>query len=143
MTAVAGATPRRFSAPRRALLAAEIGVTYLRVRRVLRTRDLPSTLAALRAPGRRPRSPESAHPQLGLRLGRAVALTLERLPADSRCLTQSLVLTRLLAVRGLSSVLVIGVSAPGEPFGAHAWVERDGTPLLPVAGAAGRRLVEL
>jgi hypothetical protein len=72
-----------------------------------------------------------------------VVLTLNRLPADARCLAQSLVLTRLLAVRGVETTFVIGVSEPGEAFGAHAWVERKGRPLLPVGGSAERRLVEL
>jgi hypothetical protein len=70
-------------------------------------------------------------------------LTLDRLPADARCLAQSLVLTRLLAARGIASTFVIGIAEPGEAFGAHAWVERDGVALLPVGGSAERRLVEL
>ena len=66
----------------------------------------------------------------GVRLGRAVTRTLRLVPADSRCLMRSLVLTGLLARRGIDSSLVIGVRPEGE-FGAHAWVEHDGRPLLP------------
>jgi hypothetical protein len=137
----APAVTRRFSPVARARLATEITWSYLCVRNLLRRRDLPSTLAVLRQ--HRPTPDRPAEPDLELRLARAVALTLNRLPADTRCLAQSLVLTRLLAVRGIATTLVIGVSEPGEEFGAHAWVERDGVPLLPVGGAADRRLVEL
>ena len=140
-----GATtaPARFTLAERTRLAAEIGWIYVRVRRLLRRHDLPSTLAALRrhraAASRLPPS----DPNLDVRLARAVVLTLDRVPADARCLAQSLVLTRLLAVRGIATTFVIGVSEPGEAFGAHAWVEREGVPLLPAGGAAQRRLTEL
>jgi Transglutaminase-like superfamily len=135
--------PRRFSVVERARLAAEVAWVYLRVRRLLRRCDLPTTLAALRCHrGSAPTAPQTDR-NMELRLARAVAMTLDRLPADARCLSQSLVLTRLLTVRGIPSTLVIGVSDAGEMFGAHAWVERDGLPLLPVGGAAERRLVEL
>lgn len=135
--------PTRFSLVERARLAAEIGWIYVRVRSLLRRHDLPSTLAVLRR-HRAAASPlPPADPTLNLRLARAVVLTLNRLPADARCLAQSLVLTRLLAVRGIATTFVIGVSEPGEAFGAHAWVEREGVPLLPVGGAADRRLIEL
>jgi hypothetical protein len=55
---------------------------------------------------------------------------------------RSLVLTRLLARRGVPSTLIIGVSAAPE-FAAHAWVEHAGRPLLPSFGPAFARLVEL
>jgi hypothetical protein len=48
---------------------------------------------------------------------------------------RSLVLTALLSRRGIASTLVIGVR-PGGEFGAHAWVEHEGAPLLP-SGATG------
>lgn len=75
-----------------------------------------------------------------LRLGRAVGRTLKLLPSDSRCLIQSLVLTRLLARRSIPNVLVIGVRQAPE-FQAHAWVEHEGRPILP-AGSY-QRLTEL
>jgi hypothetical protein len=63
--------------------------------------------------------------------------------AHSRCcLSQSLVLTRLLAARGLESRLVIGV-VPGERFAAHAWVEHEGAPLLPPGTGEFQELVQL
>jgi hypothetical protein len=74
------------------------------------------------------------------RLASAVARAMPRLPTDSRCLAQSLVLSNLLARRGVRSRLVIGVETEDE-FGAHAWVEMDGEPLLP-PGQFGR-LAEL
>ncbi len=121
---------------RNAALAAEVVGTWVRVRLALRGTDLPSTLAALRRAGggRRPADP--------VRLSAGVQRTLALLPADTRCLTQSLVLARLLAVRGMRGTVVIGVT-PDEkaPFGAHAWVELDGRPLLP--SGDHQRLVEL
>lgn len=78
----------------------------------------------------------------GSRLAYIVSSVLRLLPTDSRCLMRSLVLTRLLARRGLPSALVIGVTASPE-FGAHAWVEQDGRPLLPAHDAIFARLVEL
>jgi hypothetical protein len=118
-------------------LALEIIWAYVRVRRELRRATLPEALERLRAPGSRAASPEEI-----ARLGRAVRRTLRLLPTDTRCLSQSLVLTALLARRGIPSTLVIGVS-PGESFGAHAWVENQGVPLSPPFEAEFQRLVEL
>jgi hypothetical protein len=78
----------------------------------------------------------------GIRLGRAVSKALSPLPFDSRCLVQSLVLTRMLARRGITAQLVIGVE-PGPEFSAHAWVEADGVPLLPVDTTRYSRITEL
>jgi hypothetical protein len=77
---------------------------------------------------------------VALRLGRVVGRTLKLLPTDSRCLIQSLVLTRMLAKRSIASTLVIGVRKD-PAFEAHAWVEHEGQPVLP----PGRftRLMEL
>lgn len=121
---------------RKAALAAEIVVAYVRVRRLARRDGLPATLAALRAaaPG------GDAEPDE--RLARAVRRTLRILPGDSRCLMQSLVLTALLARRGRPARLVIAVSTDGD-FAAHAWVERDGVALLPTNGTRFGRLAEL
>ena len=82
------------------------------------------------------RWPVAAH------LGRAVFRTLRVLPTDSRCLIQSLVLSRMLAARGIPSTLVIGAhSRPA--FEAHAWVEHGRRPVLPPQGFQDSRLVEL
>jgi hypothetical protein len=126
----------------KAALVLEVAASYLDARRSLRGVPLGDAVAHLRAV-RRDRGPE--HPDAvttGRRLGRAVVRTLPFLPGDTRCLTQSLTLTRLLARRGIESKLVIGVRA-GESFAAHAWVEHEGVPLLPAGGEPFERLVTL
>lgn len=129
----------RLSARSKLALAYEIVVAYGRARWLLRRHDLPHVLERLRtAPPRT--TGESAAPDE--QLARAVRRTLRTLPADSRCLMQSLVLTRLLARRDRPATLVIGVSPAGS-FTAHAWVERDGVPLLPTGEDEFGRLAEL
>jgi hypothetical protein len=129
----------RFGLATKARLAAEILGTYIRARWLLWRRPLPEAVAALRC-----LSGTAADEQwqaTGIRLGRAVGKTLARLPFDSRCLVSSLVLTSMLARRGIDSRLVIGVGV--EPsFSAHAWVECGGSPLLRPLDDANR-LVEL
>ena len=130
-----------FSAAAKAALVLEILVAYAHVRWSLMRAGLPATIAAARsgsAPAARPRLPGETI--LGARLGRAVVRTLRLLPTDSRCLMRSLVLTHLLARRGLESALVIGVAVEPE-FAAHAWVERGDVPLLPTEGSGYARLV--
>jgi Transglutaminase-like superfamily len=129
---------RRLAAPLRIALVAEILAAYVDARRRMRREELPVLVEALRAP--------AAGTGLGgddpLRLGRAVRRTLLVLPTDSRCLVQALVLTKLLARRGITSRLVLGVSLE-DGFKAHAWVERGGRPLLAPGGPEFKRLVEL
>lgn len=79
---------------------------------------------------------------MALRLGNAVDRTLSVLPTDSRCLVQSLVLTRLLSARGVPSTLVIGAHSTAQ-FEAHAWVEYQGRPVLPPGEFLNSRLLEL
>jgi Transglutaminase-like superfamily len=122
-------------------LSAEIVVAYARVQGLLRRRSLPAATAALRRPSSTHyRSTEDAY-RIGLRLGRAVTRVLAVLPYDPRCLGRSLVLTALLARRGIPATLVIGVRP--EPFAAHAWVEHDGRPLLQPATEPFERLLEV
>ena len=86
--------------------------------------------------------PTAQQRQEGMRVGRAVTKVLRLLPTDSRCLIQAIVLTAMLARRGVDSTVVIGVRS--EPsFGAHAWVELDGSPLLPTDQSIYRRLAEM
>ena len=121
-------------------LVAEILTDYVRVRWKLLRHDLPSTLDGLR--GRKGAVSGIPSAYTAARLGRAVARTLALLPTDSRCLTQSLVLTSVLARRGMQSALVLGVRTdPG--FEAHAWLECGGRPVLPSGGSRFSRLVEL
>ena len=137
----AGST-NRLSLPAKARLAAEVDGTYRRAKALMRDNDLPATLEALRAGAH----PDASTPPLpyddALRLGRAVVRTLTVLPADSRCLMRSVVLTGLLARRRTNGQLVIGVK-PGVDFGAHAWVELQGRPLLSPGDGSYERLVEL
>lgn len=126
--------------PGKVALVTEIAATYVQVRLALSRHDLRDALLGLRRPGRGRAS--AADVAMGRRLGRAVGRTLGLLPADSRCLTQSLVLTRLLARRGIETSLVIAVR-PGERFAAHAWIEYRDVPLLPVGDAGFEQLVKL
>ncbi len=125
-------------------LALEILGGYCRARWLMRREDGPTAVARLR---RRQRArvtrpvPEAAAPMAGARLGHAVVRTLSPLPADSRCLFRSLTLTWLLERRGIESSLVLAVRT--NPFGAHAWVEHRGQPLLPPGDSGYERLVEL
>jgi hypothetical protein len=123
-------------------LALEIVATFGRARRLLRRRGLEGALVVLRAARSRSSGQVPDARLAGIRLGRAVTHTLAVVPADSRCLIRSLVLTALLTRRGIESSLVIGVR-PAERFGAHAWVEHEGRPLLPSgAGPAGEATFE-
>jgi hypothetical protein len=79
---------------------------------------------------------------LAAHLGHAVFRTLRALPTDSRCLVQSLVLSQMLAARGIPSTLVIGAHTRPR-FTAHAWVEHEGRPVLPPRDFQDARLVEL
>jgi hypothetical protein len=75
-------------------------------------------------------SPAAPVPDAAVRrLSRAVERTLGPLPTDSRCLVRAVVLLRLLARRGRRGQIVIGVRKAGS-FGAHAWVELDGRPVV-------------
>ena len=136
---------RPLSGPAKARLAAEVVASYVHVRRLMRGRDIREAVVALRdgtAPGgARVRPPDAALAR-SRRLARAVMLTLRLQPGDTRCLSQSLVLTRLLARRGIESRLVIGVR-PGERFAAHAWVEHGDVPLLPPGRSDFEELVTL
>lgn len=135
---------RPYSNLGRLTLAIEVLFTYARVRWLLWRRDLPSVVAAIDAeqPARDPQTEGVASLKLGARLARVTTRCLDPLPADSRCLGQSLVLMALLARRGVGSALVIGVR-PGSNFEAHAWVEREGMPLLPSGGDTYSRLLAL
>jgi hypothetical protein len=48
----------------------------------------------------------------------------------------------MLARRGIDSSIVIAVQS-GEAFGAHAWVEYHGRPLLPTSKRRFERLTEI
>jgi hypothetical protein len=123
-------------------LAPEILLAYVRVRRSLRRLGLRTTIATLRPPPTPPGASADEWHRTAVGLASAVGRTLAPLPADTRCLTQSLVLSALLGRRGLPSTLVIG-ARPAPDFSAHAWVELEGRPLLPDGGGRYGRLLEL
>jgi hypothetical protein len=50
-------------------------------------------------------------------------------PTPATCLRQSLVVYFLLRRQGLNPRILIGVKKPAADFGAHAWVELQGTAL--------------
>jgi hypothetical protein len=137
-------TNDRLPAARKVQLAVEILGVYVRIRRLIKHSELPRILELVRvAPTVRRRLPLS-EPDDSARLGRVVGRTLRRLPADTRCLTRSLVLVALLARRGIAASLVIAVRPDNDlSLVAHAWVEMDGRPVLAPAGPDHGRLVTL
>jgi hypothetical protein len=135
--------PSRLDAGERSRLAAEIIATYIEARRELRRASIESAIAKLRADQSLPPHDDGADAlEEARRLGWVVARTLRLMPGDTRCLTRSLVLTRLLARRGILAKLVIG-ARPEPEFLAHAWVECDGQPVLSPGDGSFSRLVEL
>jgi hypothetical protein len=135
--------PRGSLGPReRAQLIGEVVIAYVRARRELRQVPIETAVARLRGGqvGDGRGGPEALSE--AARLGRIVVRTLAFLPGDTRCLRRSLVLTQLLARRGISARLVIGARTAPD-FLAHAWVEHEGIPVLSPEGDAFGRLVEL
>jgi hypothetical protein len=133
LTVVVDGPEARLSLGRKLALGVEILAAYARVRRLLRRGGVPAVVESLRTvpPSESVRPRTTRETELaGRRLGQAVVRVLGLLPSDSRCLMSSLVLTRLLATRGIPSALVIGVASE-PPFAAHAWVESGDVPLLP------------
>ncbi len=136
-------SPESLSQTERARLAVEILAAYAQARRELRRAPITEAVASLRAAQANPHGPvDAATRQEARRLGHAVTRLLALVPGDTRCLARSLVLTRLLARRGIPAKLVIGArSAPD--FLAHAWVEYGGDPVLAAGDGSFGRLVEL
>jgi hypothetical protein len=133
----------RLSQAERVRLAAEIVAAYVQARRALRRAPIESVVAVLRSQAPSASAMEPADMLSEARhLGNAVARTLAVMPGDTRCLARSLVLTRLLARRGIPAKLVIGVQ-PSPSFLAHAWVEHAGDPVLAPGDGSFGRLVEL
>jgi Transglutaminase-like superfamily len=123
-------------------LAVEILAAYAQARRALRKAPIASVVAVLRSQTPSAEFPDSRSLEEARRLGRAVSRLLSHVPGDTRCLARSLVLTRLLARRGIEAKLVIGARAKPE-FLAHAWVEYEGDPVLDPGDGSFGRLVEL
>ncbi len=135
--------PRPLELGERARLAAEIVAAYLQARLALRRAPITSVVATLRSETALPwPGPATGTVSEARRLGRAVTRTLRFVPGDTRCLARSLVLTRLLARRGIPAKLVIAARS-GPSFLAHAWVESGGEPVLAPGDESFGRLVEL
>jgi hypothetical protein len=124
----------------RASLSVEILATFVSVRLTMREPDIRRTLERLREGGDAPATASDL--QAAFYLAHAVNRVLAPIPRGSRCLVQSLVLTKMLARRGISSSLVIAV-APGPQLEAHAWVESGHVPLLRPATPEQAQLVRL
>lgn len=126
---------RRLSVLERFKVGVEIVATYCRTRWWLTRLDFPAVVELARDTGAEVphRYPDEAARLAGLRLGAAVVRTLRSLPVDGRCLVTALVLTRMLARRGISTTFVLGVRAQPR-FAAHAWIELGGVALLPTSG---------
>jgi hypothetical protein len=131
---------RAFTIAEKLRLTGEITATYVAVRWWLRKHTVERAADTARCglrPAVVPDRPQAEY-QLAWRLGRIVERSLNHLPGDTRCLTRSLVLVRLLGRRRIPTSLIIGVQAAPE-FSAHAWVELDGRALLsPIEYGAGR-----
>jgi hypothetical protein len=132
----------RLSGVERIRLAAEILAAYIQARRALRRAPIAAAVRSLRSESSNSIPPTAKTLEEARRLGRAVTRTLTLVPGDTRCLARSLVLTRLLASRGIPAKLVIG-TRPAPDFLAHAWVEHDGDPVLSPGDGSFGRLVEL
>ena len=135
---------RPFTPSEKAGLIVEIMTCYVQARRWLRSMTIEEVAAAARAENREKLDgpPPMDSMRLAYRLGRLVERGLDRLPGDTRCLTRSLVLLRLLARRGIPATMVIGVRTdPG--FRAHAWIECGGHPMLSPTDFADGRLLEI
>jgi hypothetical protein len=141
VTATVPAEPlRTFSTLGKLRLILEIATMFARVRwRMRRDHDVGRLMENMREGQAPMTSPTVEEVWYGRRMGNVVEKVVRRFPGDTRCLARSLVLVRLLSRRGIGTTLVIGVrSAPD--FGAHAWVELAGNPLLMPIEAGGERL---
>jgi hypothetical protein len=132
----------RLSHAGRLRLAAEILAAYAQAKLALRRAPIAEVVQGLRARAPTESPPTQASLAEALRLGRAVTRLLRHVPGDTRCLARSLVLTRLLAGRGIQAKLVIGARTKPE-FLAHAWVEHAGDAVLDPGDESFGRLVEL
>src|ERR1700733_9553062 len=137
-----GSRAGRRSPRERARLAVEVLAAYMQSRCALRRAPIETVVASLRSRSPSATPPDADSLKEAKSLGWVVARLLAHFPGDTRCLARSLVLTRLLARRGIHAKLVIGARTAPE-FLAHAWVEHDGHPVLDPGDDSFGRLVEL
>lgn len=114
--------------PARAAIALETLRQYWRVRRMAKTMPLPRVLEQIRGDLDHP-ARHRVFTTNPYRLSAIVQRVIAVLPTDTRCLMRSLTLLAMLTRRGTDAVLVLGINR-SEEFGAHAWLELDGKPLL-------------
>ena len=104
------------------LLAVDLGLRLLPFSRLL-------NLIGWLTPGpRTPGRPQDA-PLLSRRCAAMVGVAARYHLLPMNCLRRALALRWLLAVRGIPADLRIGVDKGRHGLSAHAWVEREGTPL--------------
>ncbi|HEY2283740.1 MAG TPA: lasso peptide biosynthesis B2 protein [Solirubrobacteraceae bacterium] len=139
---VVGAYGRRLDLGERARLTAEIVVAYVQARKELRSHPIATVVENLRRESDRGSALRPETLEEARRLGNTVTRILRMLPGDTRCLARSLVLTRLMARRGIPATLVIGARTTPS-FLAHAWVECAGIPVLTPGDGSFGRLTEL
>jgi hypothetical protein len=133
----------RFTVLDKVRLTSEILRIYLRVRWLMWRRPLPEVVERLRVRcDGSPIEETDSGANGGWRYAVSVVKTLRLIPLDSRCLVRSLVLLAILARRDAATTLVIGVRSEPE-FGAHAWIEDHGWPLLEPGDTEQGRLLEL
>lgn len=130
--------------PRAAAAAsvAEVLGTYVTARRAIRREpDIEILVRGFRDISDDVR-PDPATVAQQRRLANIAGRVLRFLPGDTRCLTRTVVIARMLARRGRRATVVIGVRT--EPaFGAHAWLEVGGEPLTVPIDPGGERLLEI
>lgn len=112
----------------KAWIAARAWFWFLTVRLWLRGGDLPDVVTRL---GRVSRSRRPVPP---VKLGRGVFRALRLGPLHPRCLSNALVLYRLLREQGEQAEIVIGLPTEARSTDAHAWVEIDGVDVGPPPG---------
>jgi hypothetical protein len=81
---------------------------------------------------------EAVPPHFAASAARLVPLMASYSPVKAVCLTQSVTLWFLLARKGIGSAVRIGVAKESGIFGAHAWVDMNGTVLLDRPDVADR-----
>lgn len=134
--------PMRRTSLERAVLALEIFRAYWCTRRALAKAPISDVLESIRSRSGASKTASEETLAEARSLANAVVRLLRLLPGDTRCLTRSLVLARLMADRSLAAKLVIGTRLEPE-FLAHAWVEHLQRPVLSPGDGSFARLVEL
>ena len=122
---------------RRRLLGCSLGLAVIHAS--LAVAGYTRTRAAIErlSQHRQPRTASAAELADARDLARLAAIAGRHGAVQATCLRRSLLLLGLLRRRGLRPVLHLGVKEREGPFQAHAWIELEGSPLLP--GDAGHR----